>query len=578
MERAVQPEKDNQQQSATAPGARSNKVSSTPTSSRLGHLAASMNSSPLVHSLAQMKEDFQRSTRVQGLQQLAELMQPGPPAQVEQEPKPSPNRTGLPNQLKSGVENMSGIALDDLKVHYNSDKPAQLNALAYAQGTDIHVAPGQEKHLPHEAWHIVQQKQGRVRPTMQMKSGVPVNDDQSLEKEADVMGGKATKSTAPSPLPVDNEPLQCKLTISNPGVEVLQGAFRVTPTDFDPVANAVIHSTFTNAEFASVLANLAGQAGLFRAELVKPMNNPAHANFTFAFIDANIADQPDLPSLSAAIITAICGANAAAVPRLMAHAGQLTRLLGMWAPTRAGAGDVAHFRSIAGAVGVALSRTKAAPSTVPYASLAAVSAGAYNAVTNRRNEIVNKNNELDNVANYIAAEWAPRGRAGGGMNQIRSPHTNNAGWLPARVAATGPTEAAILAAALVRGNVLRLTQDAWRIRVGGRLVNFHASANRASDVEEAVNISDIPDFRNLFYRSVFWPNVATKADRVQVAWARYAEEFGVPNGAYIEFNGGGAAARVIWDYVADRYYISAHYNWVDGYNPHFEVTGLAASY
>jgi len=50
-------------------------------------------------------------------------------------------------------------------VHYNSDKPAQLQAHAYAQGTDIHLASGQEKHLPHEAWHVVQQKQGRVKPT-----------------------------------------------------------------------------------------------------------------------------------------------------------------------------------------------------------------------------------------------------------------------------------------------------------------------------------------------------------------------------------------------------------------------------
>lgn len=101
------------------------------------------------------------------------------------------NETGLPDNLKSGIENQSGISIDDVKVHYNSDKPAQLNAHAYAQGTDIHVATGQEKHLPHEAWHVVQQKQGRVKPTMQMKGKVNVNDDEGLEKEADVMGAKA---------------------------------------------------------------------------------------------------------------------------------------------------------------------------------------------------------------------------------------------------------------------------------------------------------------------------------------------------------------------------------------------------
>ena len=79
------------------------------------------------------------------------------------------NNTGLPDGLKSGMEKLSGYSLDDVKVHYNSAKPAQLQAHAYAQGTDIHLAPGQEKHLPHEAWHVVQQKQGIVKPTTEME-------------------------------------------------------------------------------------------------------------------------------------------------------------------------------------------------------------------------------------------------------------------------------------------------------------------------------------------------------------------------------------------------------------------------
>lgn len=101
------------------------------------------------------------------------------------------NQTGMPSQLKSGIESLSGLSMNDVKVHYNSDKPKQLQAHAYAQGTDIHIAPGQEKHLPHEAWHIAQQKQGRVQATRQMKTGTPVNDDKGLESEADVMGAKA---------------------------------------------------------------------------------------------------------------------------------------------------------------------------------------------------------------------------------------------------------------------------------------------------------------------------------------------------------------------------------------------------
>ncbi|MFZ6654090.1 DUF4157 domain-containing protein [Undibacterium sp. TJN19] len=103
----------------------------------------------------------------------------------------SASRTGLPHQLKSGIESLSGISLDAVRVHYNSAQPAQLHAHAYAQGNNIHLGPGQEQHLPHEAWHVVQQAQGRVRPTMQMKTGVAINDDAGLENEADVMGARA---------------------------------------------------------------------------------------------------------------------------------------------------------------------------------------------------------------------------------------------------------------------------------------------------------------------------------------------------------------------------------------------------
>ncbi len=100
------------------------------------------------------------------------------------------NRTGMPDSLKGGLEQLSGLDLSGVRVHHNSAKPVQVNALAYAQGQNIHLAPGQEKHLPHEGWHAVQQMQGRVKPTMQTK-GVSINDDEGLEREADVMGAKA---------------------------------------------------------------------------------------------------------------------------------------------------------------------------------------------------------------------------------------------------------------------------------------------------------------------------------------------------------------------------------------------------
>jgi hypothetical protein len=139
--------------------------------------------------VAQLAGGPEEEELVQGKLATAQL-QP----QLQQAPRT--NNTGLPDQLKSGIESLSGLSMDHVRVHYNSSQPAQLNALAYAQGSDIHLAPGQERHLPHEAWHVVQQAQGRVRPTMQMKERVPVNDDVGLEREADVMGAMALQTKA----------------------------------------------------------------------------------------------------------------------------------------------------------------------------------------------------------------------------------------------------------------------------------------------------------------------------------------------------------------------------------------------
>ena len=135
---------------------------------------------------------------------------------------PRPNNTGMPDDLKSGIESLSGFSMDDVRVHYNSSKPATVQALAYTQGTNIHVAPGQEKCLPHEAWHVAQQMAGRVSPTTNI-NGMPVNDNAALEHEADVMGAKAVQCKK-------NDDVACLITTNqdktiqrNPLVKFFQG-------------------------------------------------------------------------------------------------------------------------------------------------------------------------------------------------------------------------------------------------------------------------------------------------------------------------------------------------------------------
>jgi len=49
--------------------------------------------------------------------------------QQEQRIQKKENNTGLPDNLKFGIESLSGYSMDGVKVHYNSDKPAQFNTI-----------------------------------------------------------------------------------------------------------------------------------------------------------------------------------------------------------------------------------------------------------------------------------------------------------------------------------------------------------------------------------------------------------------------------------------------------------------
>lgn len=95
-------------------------------------------------------------------------------------------KPGLPDKLKSGIEALSGMSMDHVRVHYNSPKPAQINAYAYTQGSDIHLAPGREHHLAHEAWHVVQQAQGRVSAMAHSHIGL-ASDEEALRVERDLL-------------------------------------------------------------------------------------------------------------------------------------------------------------------------------------------------------------------------------------------------------------------------------------------------------------------------------------------------------------------------------------------------------
>ncbi|MFN6945977.1 MAG: DUF4157 domain-containing protein, partial [Cytophagaceae bacterium] len=99
--------------------------------------------------------------------------------------------------VQAKMESSFGADFSNVNIHVG-EQASSVGALAYAQGNDIHFAPGQynpetqsgQELLGHELTHVVQQRQGRVQATTQAK-GLAVNDDPALEHEADVMGKKA---------------------------------------------------------------------------------------------------------------------------------------------------------------------------------------------------------------------------------------------------------------------------------------------------------------------------------------------------------------------------------------------------
>ena len=105
--------------------------------------------------------------------------------------------SSLPSSIQASASQQLQGDLSGVNIHQNSQKASELGALAYTQGKDIHFAPNAyDPHtssgkslIGHELTHVVQQSEGRVQATGEIE-GMPLNDDTSLEREADEMGNR----------------------------------------------------------------------------------------------------------------------------------------------------------------------------------------------------------------------------------------------------------------------------------------------------------------------------------------------------------------------------------------------------
>jgi hypothetical protein len=112
---------------------------------------------------------------------------------------PSSGGSPLPDELRAQMERSLGADFSAVRVH-ESSAVSSLGALAFTQGDNIHFAPGKfdpgtpngRSLLGHELTHVVQQRGGRVKATTDV-GGIPLNDNKSLEAEADLLGSRAAK-------------------------------------------------------------------------------------------------------------------------------------------------------------------------------------------------------------------------------------------------------------------------------------------------------------------------------------------------------------------------------------------------
>lgn len=489
-----------------------------------------------------------------------------------------PNRTGLPDRLKSGVEALSGMSMDHVNVHYNSPQPAQLNAHAYAQGSDIHVAPGQEKHLPHEAWHVVQQAQGRVRPTVQMKGNMLLNDDMALEREADLAGARAlgvgqlaadehigTSGLSPSKGKGSAMPFQSETVSAPVSQRVVQRQITIDHIDYNPQTLQYRDGFIDQANFyLAVRAALLGSVQ-FGAVYTNHWNNVRDAlpaDFNAGDIDVMTT------TVSQAIIAQYGGARPLIAGGRVAALELIVRaaLIANIQPdhqVNMTPGEGNAYDQLAATAGATESRAKTTPNTVQYANLPGA---VQNEVAARLTEIRNERTLWTaTIGSLTPVLTLPNGEFGADVCarqagfHYQGNHTNLAGWLPA--------------AAAPPNYVQQTAQAIYNAASGGLQLRL-----TAANAMQRLGYNQPLGANNNQYRTEYEALRAVQVPAIGNANAKMSAMSALCQGvsAYIEFSLAGDISRFMFDPVNNRSYVTAHYKWRQGKSPFFEVLGFPA--
>jgi len=191
----------------------------------------------------------------------------------------------LSGALRSAAEAFFRVDLGDVTVHRGA-ACRECGATAFALGSRIYLpeegrlAPLAELELlGHELTHVVQQRQGRVRPGL-VRAGYAANDDAALEREALAEGRRFARGEesrlAPLPVSLSHAPvLQRSVTV---GSEPLTGDAALSPAGAAVIGlvdggwnwlNWAIGNPAVNYHFADERRLLVGmQSGLHGHELM----------------------------------------------------------------------------------------------------------------------------------------------------------------------------------------------------------------------------------------------------------------------------------------------------------------------
>jgi hypothetical protein len=273
----------------------------------------------------------------------------------------------------------------------------------------------------------------------------------------------------------------------------------------------------------------------------------------------------DVPELSAEIIRFLANGVRQRIEKLTEQRAHLDEAIGMVAETHASTSEQKKFRQVQG-MATNMSRSKGTPNTVPWLNVAGELRTAITALTTK----LQQRNQYLAAGNYAAND--PRttctDRPTFNWQQVRSPHENRAGWiadhrLPDMEPALDLAARAWLTHKAANGTAAEQAE-----------VNQHFAAINTATSQAVENSPMTQPLRADYLANDFGQAVPTAAERINLGWSRYAERF-TPGCPFIEFTAedAGGISRFIYDYVNNRLYANTRYNWVDGFNPFFLITG-----